>query len=202
MRKSTPATPRTPGLRAARRLARAGPDCAHAEQVTRLADGLRRAFEPLAPLAPREAQLLSCAALLHDLGMAGGVAGHHKRSRDIILAAHLPGLSDRERAIVAAVARYHRKAHPARTHKLYRSLSPKAQDVARRLAALLRIADGLDRAHGNAVRSVAARREAPGRWVLELRGPGDLRYAAWGAARKGRLFELVFGVRLRISPAA
>lgn len=172
-------------------------ELSHMEQVSRLAAMLFDAFLPLHNMGTSERELLLCAALLHDIGISKGFAGHHKTSRRMILAADLAGLTAAERAIVAEVARYHRKAEPCEEHESFCSLKPKEQDVVRRLAAILRVADGLDRAHKNAVCEVhAAPGPSKGAWTVWVDGKGDLAYAIQGAERKAGMFESVYDVRL------
>ena len=65
------------------------------------------------PATPAERELLWAAALLHDIGMAVDYDDHHKHSRYLILNAGLPGFTPREVALIAQMARYHRKGTPA-----------------------------------------------------------------------------------------
>jgi exopolyphosphatase/guanosine-5'-triphosphate,3'-diphosphate pyrophosphatase len=62
--------------------------------------------------------------------------------------------SDNQRRMVALIARYHRKALPKDSHPLFSQLSDKDKQKTRILAGILRIADGLDRTHTCAVKSV------------------------------------------------
>ena len=192
----------SPKVDSARALAEQYPeDRMHLEQVTRLATMLFDASHRIHRLGELERDLLCCAALLHDIGISQGFKGHHKSSLKMIQQADLPALTTEERDIVANVARYHRKAAPGDKHKAYRALSPEAQELVRRLAALLRLADGLDRAHENAVGAVKATFSGrPVQCRIELHGAGDLAFAAWGARRKAGLFEDVFGMPIRFEP--
>jgi len=189
-------------LRSALAVARQFPEeFRHAEQVARLCGLLFDAFGALHGLGARERELLLCAALLHDVGLSLTIAGHHRASLEMILDADLPALSVEERLIVANVARYHRKAHPSRSHEHFAALAPAEQKTVRRLAAILRVADGLDRAHENAVDAIAAAPADEGSWTLLVSGPGDLKYACWGASRKAGLFREAYGRKLKIEPA-
>ena len=144
--------PTTPKTACALAVARTCPEILmHLEQVERNAVMLFDAFAPLHNMGPYERELVSCAALLHDIGISISYKGHHKHSRRLIVRADLPALTVREREIVANVARYHRKAEPSSKHKPFGVLPRESQDVVRRLAAILRVADGLDRAHENQV---------------------------------------------------
>ncbi len=168
------------------------------KQVVRLVEMLFDACQPLHGLGQRERELLTCAALLHDIGLSVGVLSHHKHSQRLILEAALPALTDEERAIVANVARYHRKALPSEKHPPFAELSPRDREVVRHLAALLRVADGLDRAHEDAVEILTASPAGKDAWTLRIFGPGNLDLAAQGVLRKADLFEAAFGVKLRI----
>lgn len=188
----------TPVMETIRELSRElDPEPEHVFHVCELAMSLYAATRALHGLGEHEQRLLEAAALLHDTGYKIDAERHHKCSRDIILGLDLPGFSKRDRAVIACIARYHRKGHPQPKHKTFCDLSVEEQDLVRKLAAVLRIADGLDRAHVAATRSLHVERE--GRVVnirveQEPASPADL----WGGLRKRGLFEEVFGVRVEI----
>ena len=50
--------------------------------------------------------------MLHDIGVTVDYDDHHKHSRYLILNAGLPGFTPREVALIAQIARYHRKGSP------------------------------------------------------------------------------------------
>lgn len=144
--------------------------------------------------APR--RILSFAAILHDIGYVEGYEGHHKTTFRLILADPIPGLSPREQALVACVARYHRGSlpDPAR-HEGLSALAPDDQELVRRLGAILRFADGLDRSHTNAVADL--RCELCGGQVIVMLMPGTGDEAErWAGQKKARWFESVFGVNV------
>ena len=179
------------------RMAREHPDeLLHLEHVARLAAMLFHSLGPVHKLGSHECELLCCAALLHDVGISVSYSGHHKKSLKLILRADLPALTTREREIVANVARYHRKASPSARHKAFAQLSAEDQQLVSKLAAILRLADGLDRAHENAVDAIEAAADAQG-WLVAIDGPGNLSYAAASARRKAELFEDVYDVKIR-----
>lgn len=126
---------------------------AHCEQVARLAgllfDQLARdsALVPDLGSDPRERDILVAAAILHDVGILVEYERHHKHSRVMILHADLPGFTPREIDLISQVARYHRRAEPTPKHAPFAVLSPSDQALVTRLAAILRVADGLDRTH-------------------------------------------------------
>lgn len=189
-----------PGVHAAVRLMKeSDPEPQHAQQVYANSMSLYDALHDVHGLEENERRLLAAAALVHDTGFSVGARRHHKHSCDIILRAPLEGFSPSERRMVASIARYHRKAHPAPSHRIYRSLSRRDQRIVNRLAAILRIADGLDRCHsGTADRvRVKRKRRSVKIYVRQRRySPEDIE----GALRKRDLFERVFGLRLEILP--
>src|SRR5690606_5667076 len=136
--------------------------------------------------------------LLHDVGMVVDYDDHHKHSSYLILGAGLPGFSPREVALVAAMARYHRKGTPS-----LGAAAPVCRDgdlaLLLRGAALLRIAEHLERNRDQTVRAARLRRDDDGRTVvLELDADGDPLVAAWATERQGALFERAFGAPLRV----
>lgn len=144
-------------LEAAKRLAEACQyEVLHTHQVMRLALRLFDDLLTLHNLGPQERFWLEMAALLHDIGWVEGQRGHHKASLRIILKTPLLLLDQRERLIVGSIARYHRKALPSPRHGHFSVLDKQDRQRVRLLAALLRVADGLDVTHQARVRALHA----------------------------------------------
>ena len=55
--------------------------------------------------------------------------------------ANLQGFSERERAIIANVARYHRRSLPKSSHEGFMALDTKDREIVKQLAAMLRLAN-------------------------------------------------------------
>jgi exopolyphosphatase/guanosine-5'-triphosphate,3'-diphosphate pyrophosphatase len=175
----------------------------HAQQVRRLALTIFDSLAARLELGPGDRHVLADAALLHDIGYHINFEAHHKHSYHLIAHAELPGMTPAERVMVANVARYHRGSPPSREHRAYAGLDRQLRRRIRRLAAILRVADGLDRGHACAVEDVTV--ELTGA-ELDIRAiPAsdsyDLRLELWGAARKANLLESVLGVPVRIEAA-
>ena len=66
----------------------------------------------------------------------------------------LSGFTDPEIEIIAQVARYHRRGEPSLKHAPFAALDEHDQQRVRWLAAILRVAIGLDRSHAGAVATV------------------------------------------------
>ncbi len=123
----------------------------HERQVCRLANLLFDGLKQIHHLDQNDRILLSIAALLHDTGLFFGEKAHHKKSRDIIYAELSGILEQQDLLIVAAVARYHRKALPDISHNEMADLSNNDRYRVNALASLIRIADGLDYSHTSTV---------------------------------------------------
>jgi exopolyphosphatase/guanosine-5'-triphosphate,3'-diphosphate pyrophosphatase len=122
-------------------------DKKHAMQVSRLSLEFYDSLKELHNLAPRHRLILKLAALWHDIGIFILNSEHHKHSHSLISNIELPGLSKRDIYMIAAIARYHRRSMPKKYHEEYKMLTDRDRVVVSKLAAILRIADALDRSH-------------------------------------------------------
>jgi exopolyphosphatase/guanosine-5'-triphosphate,3'-diphosphate pyrophosphatase len=171
-------------------------DQAHAEHVRELGIMLFDRLQPVHHLPAESRVLLEASALLHDVGHMISHRGHHKHGEYLALNGDIPGLEGRERAIVAALVRYHnRKSEPAGHHQAYSSLNNNDKRLTRRLAAILRIAEALDHSHRQRVTNLDAsfQRGAVG---LQVAARGDAAEDLRDATRGSELFEKEFHVRL------
>jgi exopolyphosphatase/guanosine-5'-triphosphate,3'-diphosphate pyrophosphatase len=167
---------------------------AHALKVTELALRLFDLLAPVHRMGEQERRLLLAAAMLHDVGMCRGIRGHHKSSLDIIMAGDLHPLRDGERKVVAAIARYHRKAHPKRKHDHFSTLKEDEQATVSRAASILRMADALDRAHENAILALDVEMSTRKVRIMAV-AARELSFEEEALRKKGRLFEELFGLR-------
>ena len=186
---------------------RCGFDYGHAQQVKRLSLKL---FDALAPrvvetgarseegVAAR--RVLAVAALLHDIGVFVSYAKHHKHSAYLIANAEIPGLTETEKMLAANVARYHRRAHPRDRHPEFVALAASQRSLVRKLAALVRLADGLDRTHDGRVKDISIRARKD-RVEMRVSAAKDLELELWAVRQKAALFREAFGVDL-VSKAA
>jgi exopolyphosphatase/guanosine-5'-triphosphate,3'-diphosphate pyrophosphatase len=182
-------------------------DYQHAAQVCRLSLALFDDLKGIHKLPGSDRKLLMAAALLHDIGAhkiknATPVKGHeyphhHKRSQKIILRRGVPGLNQVDAEIVANVVRYHTKGLPSNNHIHYRDLNAKKKTKVRRMAALVRIADTLDRRHVSMVQDLRSQISKDGKeiviWVFCKKHEFD-----WRPKHRTDLFEKEFGMKVRI----
>lgn len=179
-----------------------GAEEAHSRQVAQLALQLASQLKARLGLEAADLALLEAAALLHDIGVPLSESAHNKVARDLILAADWPGLSDRQRLLLANLVRYHRKSEPSLAHRLFAALSPEDQQRVRALSALLRLADGLDRPHNAAVQQLKVSFPVKGQCVITASGKNSLAYNLMGGELKQGLLEQVLKVTISLHPAS
>lgn len=171
----------------------------HAEAVDRLASQLFDDLWNVHGLRSRDRMLLRAAAILHDIGDYVRYDGHHKHSQYLIQHSDIMGLSPEERTVVANVARYHRKGMPDPAHPSFRELDKDARARVRSLAAILRVADALDREHLGKVTGVRGEvDETKRRLVLHLSGDEDRALEEWTVKQKGDLLRDEFGLEVAL----
>jgi exopolyphosphatase/guanosine-5'-triphosphate,3'-diphosphate pyrophosphatase len=120
-------------------------------------------------------------------------ARHHKHAYHLIQHAELQGWTAREVELIANVARYHRKASPKKRHPNFARLERPDRRLVRRLAAILRVADGLDRTHTQRISAVGVE-VGRGRARFVLAADADPQVERWDTERKASLFAKVFEV--------
>lgn len=172
-------------------------DLSHARQVTELAVRLFDQLQADHALAARYRLLLQVAGLLHEIGSVVSGRAHHKHSYYLISNSEIFGLSRDETMIVAHIARYHRRAAPKPSHVEYMSLPRRTRVVINKLAALLRMADALDRGHLPEVSQLGLRREGD-ELIVCVPGGADLLLERRALDAKGDLFEDIYALKVRL----
>jgi CHAD domain-containing protein len=163
----------------------------HERHVTQLALMLFDGTKPVHGMNDRDRLLLESAGLLHDIGWLGGRKKHHIRSADAIVAEESLPFDLAERAVVAICAFSHRDRNSPEQHPLFLLLDPHHQSITLRLAALLRIADGLDYQHLGTVQEVHCI-IANDTVTLDVIAPVDVTVEKEHARSKVDLFTRVF----------
>jgi len=172
----------------------------HSKHVQKLALQLFDSIGQRLGCSPDDRRLLSDAALLHDIGYHISYDKHNKHSYHLIQHADLLGMTPAEQVMAANVARYHRGAEPKKKHANYGGLEKPMRATIKRLAAILRVADGFDRGHANAVAEIRVRwlDRALRLTAVPTRQGANLRLEIWGASRKSRLLSEIAGVPVEI----
>src|SRR5829696_1523554 len=169
---------------------------AHARHVSQLALSIFDQTRAVHKLGDREREWLEYGALLHDAGVHISYERHHRHSYYLIKNGELRGFEPDEIEIIALLARYHRQATPKKGHDGYATLKGPLRRTVRTLAAMLRLAEGLDRSHAQVVTAldVVPRGDA---YLIRLKAAGDAELELWAAHRHGEPLERVLRRALR-----
>lgn len=168
----------------------------HGQHVAKLALQLFDQTRFAHGLGRREREWLEYAAILHDIGYLINPRQHHKHAYYLIMHSDVAGFAAEELAVIANVARYHRRAEPNKKHEAFGQLSQEFQKVVRALSAFLRVADALDRSQFGVVSQI----EVTGRLSLTLRAltSGDAELELWAGRERLPLLEDVLGRRVHL----
>jgi exopolyphosphatase/pppGpp-phosphohydrolase len=165
----------------------------HAEQVARLCLAL---FDDLAPrfgITPTDREILAAAALVHDMTSEDG-PGHHRRAGQAVLEWPARGVDAATLVEIASLVRAQRGRPPGPHFPPFLRLPPTRRAAVERLVALLRLGDGLDRGHEDAVQGLHAD-HGDGVVFLDLHGD-RLDLALYGAREHLRYAERTLGTRI------
>lgn len=172
----------------------------HGRKVADLAGMLFAALQPVHKLPPSAGKLVEAAAYLHDVGHYVSSIAHHKHSWYVVANSDMPGFTERERLLIAALCRYHRKALPSPAHSSYQPLAPDERRLLMMAIPILRLADNLDRSHDQRVRSVDCAL-LNGEVRLQVHSDGEIDLETWAAERAGETFRQIYDRSLAIAKA-
>ncbi|MCU1429992.1 MAG: exopolyphosphatase [Actinomycetia bacterium] len=173
----------------------------HTRHVMRLALSLFDQTASLHELGAADREMLEYTVMLHDIGQHVSRKGHHRHAAYLVENAQLRGFSPDEVALLAALVRHHRRGDPKSSEARMAALSPEDRERVRKIDAILRVADGLDRGRRGVVERLDVEIH-PQLVLLRMYSRGDAELECWGARRKRELFEKVFGRELELIVAS
>jgi exopolyphosphatase/guanosine-5'-triphosphate,3'-diphosphate pyrophosphatase len=177
-----------------RLLRRGNTEVLHAAHVARLSLEIFDQTHAIHQLTATEREWLQYGSLLHDVGCYVGYNKHQRHSYYLITHGDLTGFSADEIEVMGSIARYHKGGGPKEKHENWKRLNPYLRASVEKLAAILRIADGLDRSHRQLVTGVSCRVRS-GKVELEASARADCEAELDAARDKADLFERVFDRR-------
>jgi exopolyphosphatase / guanosine-5'-triphosphate,3'-diphosphate pyrophosphatase len=154
----------------------------HAQQVARLALSIFDQTRSVHGLSEREREWLEYGAMLHDVGVHISYVRHHRHSYYLIKNGDLRGFEPQEIEAIALMARYHRQGTPKKSHEGYGDLGGTLRATVRVLGAIVRLAEGLDRSHAQAVAGIDLLPHGE-EYLARLRARGDVELELWAAHR-------------------
>jgi exopolyphosphatase/guanosine-5'-triphosphate,3'-diphosphate pyrophosphatase len=168
----------------------------HSQHIARLTLSLFDQTRSLHGLGDREREWIEFGALLHDAGLYISHARHHRHSHYLIKNGGLRGFAPDEVDVLALIARYHRRGTPKKSHDGFGDLPASMRRAVRLGAALVRLAEGLDRSHAQMIGSVQVA-DGKGELVVRLRPTGDAELEVWAAHRQVTPLAAVLGRPIR-----
>ena len=172
----------------------------HARKVADISNLLFTALQPLHMLPSGCGKLLEAAAYLYDVGHYISSVSHHKHSYYVVSNSDMAGFTGRERYLIAALCRYHRKALPNSLHGVYQALSAEERRMLMMMIPVLRLADNLDRRREQRITAVECRLGGA-EVVLEVKAKGDIDLEEWAAERVGEIFQQIYNRQLSVVKA-
>ena len=163
----------------------------HSRHVTSLALMLFDQLQSLHTLNAHDRLLLESAGLLHDIGWMFGQPGHNRRGAEMVFSDEQLPFDPAERGVIGLAVLSHRGRVRLAAHPYFLLLSPGFQEKTRMLAALLRVADGLDYPHNGTIREVECS-ITPEAVTCTVTGIGDVSAEKERARLKADLFGQVF----------
>jgi exopolyphosphatase/guanosine-5'-triphosphate,3'-diphosphate pyrophosphatase len=171
----------------------------HSLQVATLTTSLFDQFQPLHALPPASRELIEYGALLHDIGWHISPHRHHRHGEYLVRNGNFTQFSAREIDVIAGIVRYHRKAEPSRRkHARFAAMDAGARKIVACGAAMLRIADGLDRSHASSVQSIDCRigRKSA---RISVQSRLDTQLELWSARQKRAMLEKLLGIEIEVA---
>ena len=172
-------------------------DRAHAQQVRKLAISLFDQLQELHGLSRHDRLLLKVASILHEVGTFISPRAHHRHGQYIILNSEIFGLSRKDVEIIGMLARYHRHGAPTTEDHSYAELEQPDRLRMQKLAALLRVADALERAHSHRIAHFTTRFNNR-RLELVVSGVHDFTIENLALRTKADLFTSIFGYDVQL----
>ncbi|MCL2477946.1 MAG: HD domain-containing protein [Treponema sp.] len=143
----------------------------------------------------RDRMRLEAAALLHDIGMFIRASNHQVHGQYIVSNSEIFGLHKEELELIANVIRYHRGDLPNPADINYIALQREDRIRLLKMAAILRVADALDRGHSRQINKITLERKNE-TLIINTEGNRDLSIEQIGLEEKADLFQDVFGYKI------
>jgi len=165
--------------------------------VARLALNIFDHSQTLHQLHEHDRLLLEIAARIHEIGMYVRVGGHHRHAAYLISASPLLGLSDKDKAVLAQIVRYQRKAFPNASHHDFAQLNSSEQQRVKYLSAFLRLGIALNKDRRHRVHHIHVELSDT-TFKLCLEGKGDLILERWSTNKVAGYIQHIFSLALSV----
>jgi exopolyphosphatase/guanosine-5'-triphosphate,3'-diphosphate pyrophosphatase len=142
-------------------------------------------------MGTRERIILQCAAYLHDCGKFVDVKDHARHSYNIVSGLDIVGLNQRDLNVLARICLLHSADQP--DTEPYSVSAAGDMSVTAKLAAILRLADALDRGMLQKINDLAVTADGD-ELVVRVTTNRNIDLEKWAFNRKSAFFSEVFGI--------
>ncbi len=169
----------------------------HALAVQKHTRNLFKGLREIHNLSNKYLTLLEIAAITHDIGYFINPNNHEFNSYYILKSMHIPGIFEKDMNIVALTALMHREKDVEDYKAYFDNINPEDVFLLKKMVAILRVADALDAGHNQVIHSFDIVKISD-TIFLDLHVSGYTFLEEISLARKSKLFENVFGVKIEI----
>ncbi len=166
----------------------------HSHAVEELSLKIFDAMIPLHGLTRRDRFLLQVAAILHDIGKFVNLRRHYFFSYRLILSSDIIGFSEQEKEVIANIAHYHSKGTPSNLDLNFARLDREEKVKVAKLAAMIRLADSIDRSHKQKAHSCEIHLRGDD-LIITVLPLEDFSLEQWTFEDKADFFKHVHGIR-------
>lgn len=170
-------------------------DKKHTSQVEKLALVIFDKIAKSYGMGPRERVLLRGTAILHDLGKYICMRSHTIYTCQLIMSTDILGFSERERQIMAMAAYYHAYDIGDRLPPSLQPVTdPKRMAIIAKLAAIIRLADAMDRSYQQKVKNINVSLKE-NTLYFQVSSKQDIALEKWTFNKNNDFFEEVYGLK-------
>ena len=174
-------------------------DPPHALQVAHLSLQLFDQLKPLHQLGAAEAELLEFGVLLHNVGEEGDEdRDRHVRTAQMVRDSALPGFSADELNAIGVLAAATTIQHHRELEAWLETVPHAYRETVRKLAPIVRLADGMDASHEQTVRWVEAIRDEGNRLLVRMQSRTKARTEVKATRDRAHLLQRVYGLEVEV----
>jgi len=172
---------------------RYGANLAHGDIVRSYAATIFSKIKKLHGLGVRDRLLLDASAYLHDIGECINSLDHHLISYEMVKRVDIVGLTQAEQEMAALICRFH-SGTPDLKSFYYNVIPTETKVRVSKLAAMLRLADSIDRSHSQKSLNLEVKL-SDNALIITVNTRENFVLEKWAFAEKSRFFEEVFGIK-------
>ncbi|MCL2407876.1 MAG: HD domain-containing protein, partial [Defluviitaleaceae bacterium] len=165
----------------------------HSDLLDRFAMKIFDKIRKLHGMGARERALLQCACYLHDVGKYIGATDHAVNSYNIVRSLDILGFNQQEMRILAAICLIHSTTNPDKYNQFHH-MPDGEKTVTAKLAAILRLADALDRGDSQKIKDIEVTLDGENLTILATANK-NIELEKWAFEIKGNFFNEVFGTK-------